>query len=122
MITYRVNPFFDSSCYESKLIKDVHYFVCDDTTHGTLYVQHCFMLQWEFLKSEGCIPTHHVVRSDGYSGQFKSSRAWYIVAHYSSQTAGIDCPHDCQMTWNFFATRHKKSEVNGACILEKRGA
>jgi hypothetical protein len=75
MITYRVNPAFDSSIHESRLLKDVHYFVSDDTSHDTMYVQHAFMLQWGFLRAQGCFPTHHIVWSDGCSGQFKSSRA-----------------------------------------------
>jgi hypothetical protein len=85
MITYRVNPAFDSSVHESRLLKNVHYYVSDDGTHDTLYVQHAFKLHWEFLKEQGSFPAHHIVWSDGCSGQFKSSRAWYFVARY------LDC-------------------------------
>jgi hypothetical protein len=67
MITYRVNPSFDSSIHESRLVKDVHYFVSDDTSYNTLYVQHAFMLQWDFLTAQGCFPAHHIIWSDGYS-------------------------------------------------------
>jgi hypothetical protein len=38
MITYRVNPEFDSHFHESRLLKDVYYYVSDDTRHDTLYV------------------------------------------------------------------------------------
>jgi hypothetical protein len=75
-----VNPAFDSSIHESRLLKDVHYFVSNDTSHDALYVQHAFMLHWDFLTVQGCFPAHHTVWSDGCSGQFKSSRAWYFVA------------------------------------------
>jgi hypothetical protein len=61
MITYRLNPSFDSSIHESRLLKDVHYFVSDDTSPDTLYLQHAFMLQWEFLIGQGYYPTHHIV-------------------------------------------------------------
>jgi hypothetical protein len=85
MITYRINPAFDSSVHESRLLKNVHYYVSNDGTHDTLYVQHAFKLHWEFLKEQGSFPAHHIVWSDGCSGQFKSSRAWYFVARY------LDC-------------------------------
>jgi hypothetical protein len=105
MITYPVNPEFDSSIHESQLLKDVHYFVFDDTSHDTLYVQHAFLLHWDFLKAQGCFPTHHIVWSDGCSGQFKSSRAWYFVARYPSHTTFASLPNGCQMMWNFFCYR-----------------
>ena len=44
LISYRVNPSFDATIHDSRLIKDVHYFVSNDTSHDTLYVQHAFML------------------------------------------------------------------------------
>jgi hypothetical protein len=40
LISYRVNLLFDPTIHESRLLKDVHYFVSDDTSHDTLYVQH----------------------------------------------------------------------------------
>jgi hypothetical protein len=120
LISYRVNPLFDPSIHESRLLKDVHYFVSNDTSHDTLYVQHSFMLLWEFLKGQGCFPSHHIVWSDGCSSQFKSSRAWYFVARYPSQTRSPVLPHGCQMTWNYYATGHGKGEVDGAGALFKR--
>jgi hypothetical protein len=52
---------------DSSLIKEVHYFVLDDTSHDTLFVQHDFMLHWSHLQSQGCIPNNHIVWNDGCS-------------------------------------------------------
>jgi hypothetical protein len=75
---------------------------------------------WGFLKDQGCFLSYHIVWSDGCSGQFKSSRAWYFVARYPSQTRSPVLPHGCQMPWNYFATGHGKWEVDGAGALFKR--
>jgi hypothetical protein len=42
-ISYLRNPTPDPIDAESKIIKEVHYFIFDDTSHDTLYVQHAFM-------------------------------------------------------------------------------
>jgi hypothetical protein len=120
MITYWVDAKFDSSIHESRLLKDVHYYVYNDTSHDTLYVQYAFLLHWDFLKAQGCFPTHHIVWSDRCSRQFKSSRAWYFVSRYPSHTTLASLPNGCQMMWNFFATRHGKGEVDGAGALFKQ--
>jgi hypothetical protein len=61
LITYRINPLFDPTIHESRFLKEVHYFVYDDTSHDTLYVQHALMLHWDFLMGQGCFPLHHIV-------------------------------------------------------------
>jgi hypothetical protein len=37
-IAYRKNPSFDSSGDELEMIKEVHYYVSDDTMHDTLFI------------------------------------------------------------------------------------
>jgi hypothetical protein len=32
-------------------LKEVHYYVSNDTHHDSLFVQHAFMLHWEFLQT-----------------------------------------------------------------------
>ncbi len=61
------------------VVKEVHYYVLDDTMHDTLFVQHAFMLHQHHLKWEGCYPKVHYVWNDGCSGQFKSMRAQQFV-------------------------------------------
>lgn len=103
------------------VIRELHYYISNDTCHDTLLVQHCFMLHWQFLKDQGCSPTKHIVWNDGCFGQFKSSRAWYFVSCYSSLITSEFLPIGCHMIWSFFATGHGhgKGEVDGFGALMK---
>jgi hypothetical protein len=57
MVTYRRNPSYDPCIHDSKLLKDIHHFISDEKIHDIAYVQHSFMLHWNFLKREGCFPS-----------------------------------------------------------------
>lgn len=120
-ITYRLNPDWSNENDEPLLLKEVHYYVSDDKVHDSLYVQHCFLMHWDFMKAQGFVPRNHTVWSDGCSGQFKSARAWYFISRYPSLTVtdGV-LPEGCQMLWNYFASGHGKGEVDGAGALCKR--
>jgi hypothetical protein len=72
------------------------------------------------LIRQGCFINFHFVWSDGYSGQFKSARAWYFMARYPSLIVSNNLPNGCEMVWNFFATCHGKGGVDGARVLLKR--
>jgi hypothetical protein len=37
-----------------KVVKELHYYVSNDTSHDTLQVQDYFMLHWKFLQDQGC--------------------------------------------------------------------
>jgi hypothetical protein len=74
MISYRRNPAYDPCVHDSELLKDVYYFISDDSSHDTGFVQHSFLLHWDFMKGQGQFPIHHVVWSDGVASQFKSAR------------------------------------------------
>jgi hypothetical protein len=112
-ITYRLN-------LEPLLLKEFHYYVSDDKTHDSLFVQHCFMLNWEHVKSQGFMPENHIVWFDGCSGQFKSARAWYFISSYPNLTSSATMREGCQMIWNYFASGHGKGEVDGVGALMKR--
>ena len=58
--------------------------------------------------------------SDGCSGQFKSARAWYFISRYPYLTTCDVLREGCQMSWNYFASRHGKEEVDGTGALLKR--
>jgi hypothetical protein len=103
-----------------KVIKELHYYISYDTFHDTIFVQHCFIMHWRFILDQGCTPIEHIVWSDGCSRQFKSSRAWYFWSHDPSLTTFESCLVGCQMIWNFFATGHGKSEVDGFGALLKK--
>ena len=62
----------------------------------------------------------HIVWSDGCSGQFKSSHAWYFISRYPNLTSGVSLNSGCQMCWNYFGSGHGKGEVDGAGALLKR--
>ncbi len=79
-INYCLNPKYNPTKPSSKVLKEVHYYVFDDNNHDNLFVQHAFGLHWDFLQVRGCFPSLHMVWSDGCSGQFKSTRAWYFVS------------------------------------------
>jgi hypothetical protein len=78
-ITYHQNLTFDPTHPESKILKEVHYYICDEKEHDTLYVQYVFRLKWDFVRERGCLPKCHIVWSDGCNGQFKSARLWYFM-------------------------------------------
>jgi hypothetical protein len=85
-ITYHRNPKYDPANPNSQVLKKVHYYVFDDNSHDTFFVQHPFRLHWKFLKTRGCFPSLHVVWNDGYFGQFKSAKARYFVCCYPMLT------------------------------------
>lgn len=120
-ITYHCNPRHDARDYDSPLLKEIHYYVYDDTSHDSLFVQHAFMLHWEFLQMQGCFSSQHVVWNDDCSRQFKNAKAWYFVFRYPSLTTYSSLPTSCQMLWNFFVIGHGKGEVDGVRALFKRG-
>jgi hypothetical protein len=103
-----------------KLIKELHYYISNDTSHDTIFVQQFFIMHWKFLLDQGCIPTEHIMWSDGCSEQFKNNKAWYFLSHYPSLTTYESCSSRCKMIWNFFAIGHVKGEVDGSGALLKR--
>ncbi len=119
-ITYRHNPDYDPIMDNCKILKEVHYYISNEKKHDTLFVQHAFMLHWEFFKSKGYQPKQHVVWSDGYLSPFKSAKAWYFLARYHNLIVSDQLPCRCQMLWNYFAIRHGKGEVDGTSVLLKR--
>jgi hypothetical protein len=48
-ITYWINPGYDLVHLESKILKEVHYYISHEKEHNTLFMQHVFMLNWKFL-------------------------------------------------------------------------
>jgi hypothetical protein len=55
IITYRLNSNFSIENDEPLLLKETHYYVSDDKTHDSLNVQHYFMLNWDFVQSQGSV-------------------------------------------------------------------
>jgi len=116
-MTFRSNPDWTFSNGEPYLLKETHYYVLDSKQHDSLYVQHSFMLHWDYLISEGFQPSSHIVWTDGCSGQFKSARAWYFISRFPCLTMSDELPEGYQMSGNYFASRHGKGEVDGAGLF-----
>lgn len=93
--------------------KYYHFYISDDKTHDTLFVQHCFMLHHGWLKEIGVSLKEHWVWSDGAASQFKAKRPFYFVARYGTLTG-------LKMTWNFSGSGHGKGEHDGAGAVIKR--
>ncbi len=86
-INYWINPTFDPTILQSSwILKEFHYYISDDNTHDSLFVQHVLSLHWDYLKAKGCYPKHHVIWSDGCSTQFKCARTWYFIVQYPQLT------------------------------------
>jgi hypothetical protein len=47
------------------MIKEVHYYVLDDTMNDALFVEPVFILHWCHLQDHGCSPKFHFVSSNG---------------------------------------------------------
>ena len=104
---------------EPLLLKEIHYYISNDKTHDSLFVQQCFHLNWSHISSQGFRPTNHIVWCDGCSGQFKSARVLYFVSRYPSFTKSSNFRDGCQMCWNYYGSGHRKGEVDGAGVLLK---
>lgn len=63
-----------------QLKRETHFYISDDKHHDTDFAQHCLLLHWRWMQSNGSSPTVHYVFSDGCAGQFKSAKAMYFVA------------------------------------------
>ena len=93
--------------------KYYHFYISDDKSHDTLFVQHCFMLHYQWLKELGVAFKQHWVWSDGAVSQFKARRPFYFVARYGTLT-GIRMMH------HFSSSGHGKGEHDGAGAVIKR--
>jgi hypothetical protein len=52
-IAYQLNPGWTLENQELLLNKEVHYYILDDRTHDSLFVQHCFLLNWNHVLGKG---------------------------------------------------------------------
>ena len=76
------------------IIKEYHFYINDDRTHDTYFVQHCFGKFYDSLKNRGITFNEHWIWLDRYAGQFKSARSFlsgsqsahYHVKHHGKPT------------------------------------
>ena len=103
---YKLNPDWHAKNDESLLLKEFHYYVSNEKMHNSLFVPHCFMLNWDHVKSQGFMLENHIIWSKGR--QFKSAKAWYFISRYLNLTSFAIMREGCQMVWNYFASGHGK--------------
>jgi hypothetical protein len=70
-ITFCVDQITGQGNDDKKIIKETHFYVSDDKEHDTMFMQHCFMMHWDWMSGCRIKPTHHWVWSDGCANQFK---------------------------------------------------
>ena len=103
----------ESTDEERAIKKEYHFYISDDKEHDTLFVQHCFTIFFENLRSRGVKFENHFVWSDGCAAQFKSSQPFYALCRYHKI---YKIPH----VWSFFESGHGKGEHDGAGACIKR--
>ena len=81
-VTFYVARTSDDKNEEPHLVRKTHYYISDDRSHDTLFVQHCLMLHWRWFMSIKFTLTTHYVFSDGCAAQFKRARALYFAARF----------------------------------------
>jgi hypothetical protein len=78
-VTYRADV-QDGAADDLQLRRETHFYISDDRTHDTFFAQHCLMLHWRWMQSQGFSPQVHYVFSDGCAAQFKCANAMFFVA------------------------------------------
>ena len=61
-VTYRYDSVVGS------VVRESHFYISDDRSHDTLFVQHCFILHWRWLAAHNITVQRHWVWSDGCAG------------------------------------------------------
>ena len=92
---------FDSNENNREVIKEYHFYIGDDCTHDTCFVQHCFGSLYKELSRRKITFKEHWVWSDGCGGQFKSARSFLWLSRLHRNT-------DVRHTWIFFEMGHEK--------------
>ena len=89
------------------LIKEYIFYINNDHTHDTHYVEHCFHIIYGSLITRGVLMNEHWIWSDGCVGKFKSSRPFFWLCCLHKKT-------NIKHHWNFFEIGHGKGEHDGA--------
>ena len=89
------------------MIKEYHFYISNDRTHDTHYVQHCFDIIYGSLKTRGVVMNEHWIWSDGCARKFKSSRSFFWLCRLHKKT-------NMKHRWNYFEIGHGKGEHDGA--------
>ena len=67
----------ESTSENQHIIKEYHFYISDDRTHDTYFVQHYFGKIYDCLKNRGTTFNENWIWSDGCVDQFKSERSFF---------------------------------------------
>ncbi len=113
-ITWWHNPNPIPNDEDSKVLMKYHFYINDDKTHDSYFVQHCLLLHWENMVDSGFQTKHHYMWSNGCSSQFKTKTSWLFVSCYPYLTKG------CSLLWSFFGIGHGNEPHDGVGSMLKR--
>jgi hypothetical protein len=113
-ITWMRDPSVDPNDEDNYTVMKYHFYISDDPTHDSAFVQHCLQLHWQYVVDSGVKPKQHWIWSDGCSSQFKSKVPWFFISRYPDITGGCAC------LWSFFGSGHGKGPHDGAGAVVKR--
>ena len=116
-----MNPKYDPSDSKSlNLNTAYHYYISDDCKHDNFFVQHCFNLHWQCLRSVGFYPKHHIFWSNGCPSQFNDARPWFCVSCYPNLTSFDQLPFGCAVQQNYWGSGHGKGPHDGTSTCLKQ--
>jgi hypothetical protein len=104
------NPSPNPSDVDSNTIMRYHFYVSNNKTNDSAFVQHCLLLHWQDMLKDGWRPKQHSIWSSGYSSQFKSKVPLFFVSRYPQLTNGCVC------LWSFFGSSHGKNPHDEASV------
>lgn len=70
----------DSKNDNRKELREYHFYINDDRTHSTEFVQGFFQMFYTDLASRGISFSQHIIWSDNYTSQFKNSKMFYWLS------------------------------------------
>lgn len=108
------NPNLHPNDEDINTIMRHHFYICDDKTHDSYFVQHCLFLHWEDIVKDGFKPKQHQIWFNGHGFQFKRKIPFYFVNHYPYLIGGCNC------MWSFFGLSHGKGPHDGVGAILKR--
>ncbi|XP_057867281.2 uncharacterized protein LOC131074642 [Cryptomeria japonica] len=103
----------DSTEEDKKVIREYHFYISDDCTHSSEFVQGCFTVFYDSLRKRDIRYNQHLIWLDNCTAQFKNARMFYWLTRMHV-TSGV------QHFWNFIEAGHGKGEHDGAGACVKR--
>ncbi len=99
---------------DSKTIMIYHFYVSDDKTHDSVFVQHYLLLHWQDTMKDGWRQKQYQIQFNGYNLQFKSKVLLFFMSCYPQLTNGS------VYLWSFFGSSHGKGPHDKAGVIVKR--